>query len=190
MELTEWIAAALGLVNVALVVRRSVWNYPFAIAMVSLYFFVFRDARLYSDALLQVFFLVINLYGWRNWLRSRAIAGEVVVKTMSGRARIIWALGTVAAALAWGMAMRSFTDAAAPLIDAFIAAASISAQILLARRFIENWILWILVDVVAIGLFYSRGLEPTAALYAVVLVLSAIGLVTWTKALRRRQATA
>nr|MDP8995029.1 nicotinamide riboside transporter PnuC [Pseudomonadota bacterium] len=183
MELIEWIAAGLGLVTVALVVLRSVWNYPFAIAMVTLYFFVFLEAKLYSDALLQIFFLAINLYGWRNWLRSRREAGEVVVTTLSARERIAWAAGTAAASLAWGLGMRAFTDAAAPLIDAAIAGMSVVAQILLARRRIENWLLWILVDLIAIGLFYSRGLEPTAALYAVFLLMSVAGLVAWRRAL-------
>ena len=66
----EIAAALLGVINVLLVVRRSVWNYPFGIAMVSLYFFVFRDAKLYSDALLQIFFLLIQLYGWWAWTRA------------------------------------------------------------------------------------------------------------------------
>ena len=70
-EWLEWVAAGLGVINVALVVRRSVWNYPFGLAMVTLYFFVFFGARLYSDALLQIFFFVVQLYGWVNWVRAR-----------------------------------------------------------------------------------------------------------------------
>ena len=188
MQLTEWIAAALGVVTVALVVRRSVWNYPFAIAMVTLYFFVFRDARLYSDALLQLFFLAINLYGWINWRRSQLQAGEVVVATLTGRQRLCWAAATLAASLAWGLAMRSFTDAAAPIPDALIAGGSVAAQILQALQRIETWLLWILVDLAAVPLFLSRGLEPTAALYAVFLAMSVAGLISWRRALHSRPA--
>lgn len=184
----EWIAAALGLVTVWLVVRRNVWNYPFAIAMVSLYFFVFWEAKLYGDAVLQIFFLVINLYGWRNWLRSREAAGEVVVSVLGTRGRLLWALGTIAACLVCGLALDRWTDAAAPMIDGPIAAASISAQLLQALRKVETWVLWILVDIVAIGLFYSRDLAPTSALYAVFLIMSVIGLVGWLQAYKRRQA--
>lgn len=184
----EWIAAALGLVTVWLVVRRNVWNYPFAIAMVSLYFFVFWEAKLYGDAVLQIFFLVINLYGWRNWLRSREAAGEVVVTVLGMRGRLLWALGTIAACLACGLALDRWTDAAAPMIDGPIAAASISAQLLQALRKVETWVLWILVDIVAIGLFYSRDLVPTSALYVVFLVMSVVGLVGWLQAYRRREA--
>jgi nicotinamide mononucleotide transporter len=187
MELTEKIAFALGLANVTLVVFRSVWNYPVALVLVTLYFFVFADAKLYSDALLQIFFFAINVYGWRNWLRSRHETGEVVVGLMSARERLAWATGTLAGSLAWGLAMDRFTDAAAPIPDALVAGLSIAAQILLARRRVENWVLWILVNLIAVPLYWSRGLEWTAALYVVFLALSVAGLIAWARALRRQE---
>ena len=186
MNILEWVAAGLGVINVALVVRRSVWNYPFGLAMVSLYFFVFFEARLYSDALLQIFFFVVQLYGWRNWLQARTTAGEVPVTVLGPRARLAWAVGTAAASLLWGLGMARFTDAAAPMIDAAIAGTSIAAQILMAQRRLENWVLWILVDIVAIGLFWSRGLHATSALYTLFLLLATAGLVSWARALQRQ----
>ncbi len=190
MNWIEWVAAGLGVVNVALVVRRSVWNYPFGLAMVSLYFVVFTEARLYSDALLQIFFFVVQIYGWSNWLRAKREAGEVPVALMTGRERIIWLAATLAASLAWGVTMARFTDAAAPLVDAGVAGFSIAAQILMARRRLENWILWIGVDVVAIGLYASRGLVLTAGLYALFLLLATAGFFQWRRALRAQQAPA
>ena len=186
----EWIAAGLGVINVALVVRRSVWNYPFGLAMVALYFFVFYEARLYSDALLQIFFLVVQLYGWVNWVRARTQAGDVPVGWMTVRERAIWTAATIAASLVWGLGMARYTNAAAPVVDAFIAGFSISAQILMARRRIENWVLWILVDIVAVGLYFSRHLYPTSALYLLFLLLSVAGLVGWRRALPARPAVA
>jgi nicotinamide mononucleotide transporter len=188
MSWLEWVAAGLGVINVALVVRRSVWNYPFGLAMVALYFFVFLEARLYSDALLQIFFFVVQVYGWVNWVKARTAAGEVPVGWLSPRERIGWTLGTALASLAWGLFMARYTNAAAPIIDAFIAGASISAQILMARRLIENWAVWILVDVVAVGLYFSRGLYPTSALYLLFLLLSIAGLIGWRRALPGAQA--
>ena len=179
----EWIAAGLGLANVALVVRRSVWNYPFALAMVSLYFFVFVDAKLYSDAILQLFFLAINLYGWWAWLKVRQAAGEVTVGGLSWPARGLWLAGTVALSLGWGFGMAHFTDANAPIADAMILGGSVAAQILMAMRRWENWLLWIAVDLIAVPLYFSRGLEPTAGLYLVFLALAVAGLVTWRKKL-------
>jgi nicotinamide mononucleotide transporter len=190
MSELEWIAAALGVVNVALVVRRSVWNYPFGLAMVALYFFVFYEARLYSDALLQIFFFVVQLYGWVNWVRATTASGDVPVGWMTGRERLLWSAGTVAASLVWGLGMARYTNAAAPIIDAFIAGFSISAQILMARRRIENWVLWILVDIVAVGLYFSRHLYPTSALYLLFLLLSIAGLIGWRRALPASPAVA
>jgi nicotinamide mononucleotide transporter len=188
MSELEWVAAGLGVINVALVVRRSVWNYPFGLAMVSLYFFVFFEARLYSDALLQIFFFVVQLYGWANWLRAREASGAVPVGWLAPRARIGWLLCTLAASLIWGLGMARYTDAAAPIVDAFIAGFSISAQILMARRKIENWILWILVDIVAVALYFHRDLRPTSALYLLFLILSIAGLIGWRRALPAVQA--
>lgn len=184
MNWLEWVAAGLGVVNVALVVRRSVWNYPFGLAMVSLYFVVFAEARLYSDALLQVFFFVVQLYGWRNWVQARAVAGEVPVGVMDNRERLIWLTGTLAASLVWGLGMARFTDAAAPVVDAGVAGFSVAAQILMARRRLENWIAWIAVDIVAIGLYANRGLTLTAGLYALFLLLAVAGFIQWRRALR------
>jgi nicotinamide mononucleotide transporter len=177
----EVTAAALGIINVALVARRSIWNYPPGIAMVVLYFFIFSGAKLYSDALLQIFFLVIQFYGWWNWLRSPKVDHGVAVEWMTPAARLKWFCGTVLFSICWGLLMRSYTDAAAPLIDANIAGFSVAAQLLLSLRRIENWILWIAVDTVAIGLFLWRSLAITAGLYTVFLCLALWGLISWAK---------
>lgn len=190
MSPVEGAAALLGLVNVALVVRRSLWNYPFGIVMVVLYAVVFYEARLYSDALLQIFFLVIQLYGWWYWARSGTVEGGIAVGRLTLPARLLWMAGTALAALAWGSLMARFTDAAAPFTDAAVAGTSVAAQILQSRRKVESWVLWIAVDVVAIGLFWSRGLQATSALYAVFLVMSVAGLIAWSRILRHEEAGA
>lgn len=187
MNGTEIAAAALGLVNVALVVRRSIWNYPFGIAMVSLYFFVFAEAKLYSDALLQIFFLAIQLYGWWNWHRNESDDG-ILVERLTGRQRLAWLIGAGAASTAWGLAMARWTDAAMPVADAFIAGMSVSAQCLQSLRKVESWVLWIAVDALAIGVYTMRGLHVTAGLYAVFLVLCVFGLIGWLRKLRAERA--
>lgn len=190
MQGWELAAALLGVVNVVLVVRRSIWNYPFGIAMVSLYFFVFADAKLYSDALLQIFFLLIQLYGWWNWRHSLQVDHGVAVEGLRMSARLAWLAGTAAACLLWGFGMARFTDAAAPFADAAVAGMSVSAQILQSLRKVESWVLWIAVDILAIGLFLSRGLNITAALYALFLVLATAGLFAWLRKLPRSGAAA
>lgn len=179
----ELVAVGLGLLNVGLLVRRNVWNYPFGLAMVTLYFFVFMEQRLYSDMLLQIFFFAVQLYGWRSWLRAKHDAGEVKVELMTNGARATCVAITAAVSLSLGWVMATWTPAASPFVDAAIAGMSISAQLLLAWRKLENWLLWILTDIVAIGLYSSKGMTPTAVLYAIFLVLSVVGLVDWRRKL-------
>jgi nicotinamide mononucleotide transporter len=175
----EIAAALLGVINVLLVVRRSTWNYPFGIVMVALYFFVFWNAKLYSDALLQVFFFVIQIYGWWAWAHAEHVDHGVAVERMSWRERLPWIAGTSAVVLFWGSGMARYTDAAAPFVDATTAGLSVAAQVLQSLRRIESWALWIAVDVIAIGLFAWRGLFVTSALYGLFLLLATIGLLEW-----------
>ena len=179
----ELAAAGLGIVNIVLVVRRSLWNYPFGVATVSLYAFVFADARLYSAAGLQSFFLASQFYGWWYWRRSHGGGGPVPVRHLAGGFR--WwplaagALGT----LALGFAMSRWSDAAAPWPDAANAAWSMVAQILTDRRQIESWPLWVAIDALSIGLYGSQGLYATAALYALYLAIAIWGWRAWRKAM-------
>ena len=175
----EIAAASLGVINVTLVVRRSTWNYPFGIAMVSLYFFVFWEAKLYSDALLQIFFLVIQAYGWWAWFHAEHVDDGVAVRWMPWSSRLLWLAGTAVCALLWGIGMHRYTDAAAPFADATVAGLSVAAQILQSFRRVESWVLWIAVDAFAIGLFAWRGLLVTSGLYALFLILAVVGLIEW-----------
>ena len=181
----EMLAVLLGLINIVLIVRRSVWNYPFGLAMVALYAWIFAqpDVRLYSDVALQVFFFVVQLYGWWNWSKSEAESGEVEVLLLAAKDRIAWIAAITVATLGWGALMYRYTSASLPWWDAFIAMTSVSAQLLMARRYLENWVLWIAVDAVAIGVYAAKGLMPTAILYTIFLLVSIVGLLSWRKAL-------
>lgn len=190
MNPLELIAVALGLANVGLLVRRSIWNYPFGMAMVSLYFVIFWQARLYGEAGLQVFFFVVQGWGWLLWARAGGLARMVEVEWMSGRARIAALLLAAVSSISIGWAMARFTDAALPYADAAIAGASVVAQVLLAMRRVENWALWIAVDVLSVGVYLNRELYLTAGLYVVFLVLAAMGLFQWAKAAREGEAIA
>lgn len=186
MDPLEAVAALLGLINIALVVRRSVWNYPFALAMVTIYAWIFSrpDVRLYSDALLQLFFFAVNIYGWVHWSRVQAAAGDVPVRWLARRGRLLVGLAIAGATAFWGLAMARLTDAALPFWDAFIAMASIAAQILLARRFVDNWAIWVAVDVVAIGVYANKNLPLTALLYCVFLAMSVWGWIGWQRTIK------
>jgi nicotinamide mononucleotide transporter len=170
----EVLAAALGLVNAWLLVRRSIWNYAFGIAAVTLYGWIFFQAKLYSETLLQVFYVVVQFYGWANWASSRLVFGEVVVLRLTWPGRVATIAGIAVATAAWGWVMHTYTDAAAPWLDAGVAMTAVVAQVLLTRRMIETWYLWIAVNVMSITLYISRGLYVTTALYCVLL-----GFATW-----------
>jgi len=178
----EMIAVFCGLANVGLIIRRSIWNYPFGFLMVILYAKIFYDYQLYSDALLQVYFFLIQFYGLYYWLKGRADDGRIIVEYLPRKQHGIYLGIGLFGWLTLSSLMSSFTDASYPFWDGAIASLSVLAQFLLSRRHIESWYLWIVVDLLAIGLFYTKGLEPTAALYGVFLVLATIGLLQWIKA--------
>lgn len=184
MNPLEIIAVALGIANVGLLVHRSIWNYPFGMAMVALYFVIFREARLYGEAGLQVFFFLVQGWGWWLWARAGGLARMVSVSWMGWPARIGGLVLVAAASLGIGWAMARYTDAALPYADAAIAGASVVAQVLLAMRRTENWALWIAIDVLSIWVYINRALYLTAGLYVVFLGLAIAGLIAWAKAAR------
>ena len=184
MSVLESIAVLLGIANILLIIRRSVWNFPVAIAMVALYFVIFRDAKLFSDAGLQIFFAAVNLYGWWSWHRNKADSGEIVVRPLTRLGYAEWIVGSLAMIGAWGFFMGHYTSTSYAYWDAAVAMLSISAQILMARRYVENWHFWIVVNLISIPLYIMKELYLTAGLYAVFLVLAIVGLIAWRKAER------
>jgi len=179
MSPVEGVAALLILVNVVLVALRSIWNYAFGIVGVAIYAVVFFHAKLYSDTLLQVFFLIVQFYGLWQWRRSQRDAGEVVVERLTMAARMGWAAGLVLAILGWGWLMHRFTDASFPWWDASVAMISVAAQYLMSVRKLENWWLWILANLVSIGLYAAKALWITTGLYVLLLGISVLGLARW-----------
>lgn len=190
LRVIEWIAAGLGVINISLLIFRSVWNFPFGIAMVALYVFVFFEERLYAEAGLQVFFILAQLWGWWLWVKVGGEDDRVPVRWLDWLSRAVWVTVTAALSLNLGWMMHSFTNAVLPYADAGIAGASVAAQILLAYRRIENWLVWIAIDVASVTLYIDRGLYPTAGLYGGFLVLSLIGLKEWIAAERAARVAA
>jgi nicotinamide mononucleotide transporter len=179
----EVIAALLSLIAIILVVKRSMWNYPIGISGVLLYVQVFYGAKLYSDALLQIYFVILQLYGWWHWTQHRDSGGRAIVERLDARGRLQAALGVSLITLALGFGMSRYTDAALPWWDASIAGLSVVAQILQSLRKLENWLLWIVTNIIAIGVYFAKGLYPTTILYIILLGLAVVGLQAW-----RRQA--
>lgn len=183
MSTIEIAAALLSLIAVILVMMRSMWNYPFGIAGVLLYLHVFYGAKLYSDALLQIYFVILQIYGWWNWTQHRDDGGLAMVERLTARGHMITAGLVVTISLALGFGMSRYTDAALPWWDAAIAGLSVVAQVLQSARKLESWILWIATDIIAVAVYFSKALYPTTILYIIFLVLAVLGLRTWRKQL-------
>jgi nicotinamide mononucleotide transporter len=179
MSVLELFAFAFGIVSVYLSVRQNIWSWPTAIVNVVLYVFVFREARLYSDMGLQVVYAILSFYGWYEWLYGGRGRTQLRVSRWSIRAAV--PLLVLAAVGTWQLgrqfAMR--TDASLPYMDAGLTMTSLVAQYMMTRKVLENWLVWIAADVVYVGMFIYKGLNLTAGLYAVFLVLAAMGYAQW-----------
>jgi nicotinamide mononucleotide transporter len=190
LKTLEWVAAGLGLINITLLIFRSQWNFAFAILSVSLYVFIFFESRLYAESGLQLFFILANVWGWTLWRKAASTGiddARVEVRWLDWGSRAVWLVVTAAISLNLGWLMHRYTNAAMPFADSAIAGASVAAQILLGYRRIENWVIWIAVDVAAVLLYIDRGLYPTAGLYGGMLVMSLFGLKEWIEVERRQR---
>jgi nicotinamide mononucleotide transporter len=175
----------LALAMVVLNMRVNAAAWPLAIASSLLYFALFFDSRLYGDASLQIFFAIVALWGWWQWLRGTTPDGSALqVRSLPARSRW-WLLAALAAA--WpltGLFLRRYTDTDVPWWDAFPTAASVIGQWLLGRKYIENWAAWVVVNVVSVGLFAYKGLWLTTLLYTVFIAMSIAGWRAWQRMLQ------
>jgi nicotinamide mononucleotide transporter len=175
----EVCAALVSAAGVWLTARRSPWCWPVGLVSVIAYAWIFVDARLYSDTLLQVVFAVLILYGWHRWMRNLDDSGHVRVVALTAREATSHLVVGAAAALALGYAMHRYTDASLPWLDAALTAFSLIAQWWQARRHAAAWWLWIVVDVIYVGEYVYKSLPVTAVLYVGFIVLAAMGLKAW-----------
>ncbi|MEM6532052.1 MAG: nicotinamide riboside transporter PnuC [Myxococcota bacterium] len=178
----EWIGTFAGIASVVLTARKSIWGWPVGLVWALSYVAIFADAKLYSDTLLHGVYVGLQLYGWYQWRRGTDSSGEsiVVQRVAKGGLGIALAVGALGTGVLGG-AMARFTDAALPWPDAFTTAFSLVAQVLMARRVLECWWLWIAVDAVAIAVYVSKALFVTAGLYGVFLGLALYGWWQWTR---------
>lgn len=175
----ELFAAALGVIAVWLTVKQNPWGWPIGLVMVLLYTWIFFDVKLYSDMLLQVVYAVLQLYGWWQWTRrSVALDGRQVTSLGGSALALSLSIGAVVS-LGLGAAMAHFTDAAQPWLDATLTGFSLVAQVWMAQKRVQCWPLWIVLDVIFVGLFIYKGLYLTAVLYALFTLLAVQGWRDW-----------
>jgi nicotinamide mononucleotide transporter len=186
----ELIAASLGLISVGLTVVENVWCWPVGVVMVALYSVIFWRSKLYADAGLQVIYFVLQFYGWYEWLYGSK--GHTPLPVSRASPRLLLALGLlgVVATAAMGTALWHWTDQSFPYGDSTVVVFSLIAQWMMARKFLEHWLVWIGVDVLAVGIYWRKDLHPTAVLYGVFLAMCVAGLVSWRRSLRTGSAPA
>lgn len=182
----EAVAFLLALVMVVMNMRVNPIAWPLAIVSSLFYFALFWHSRLYGDAGLQIFFVVIAAWGWWEWLRGTDTNGQVLrVRSLPAAHR--WRL-LAALLLGWpvaGLFLKHFTDSDVPWWDAFPTTGSVLGQWLLGRKYIENWLAWIVVNAASVGLFAYKGLWLTTLLYALFIVLSVVGWRAWSRLQQR-----
>lgn len=188
MDLFEVVAVAFGIISVWLSVKENIWSWPTAIINVSLYFVVFFRNRLYADMGLQVFYAAISAYGWYHWLFGGAHRTTLLVSRTPRVLALLLPVGWLAGFLLLGTLLHRTTNAALPFVDSALTAGSLIAQWMMTRKYLENWLIWMVLDVAYVAVFINRGLYLTAFLYAVFLVLASRGYVDW-RASWRRHAT-
>jgi nicotinamide mononucleotide transporter len=190
MTWTEILGFVTGAASVLLAVRESAWNWPVGIANNIFFLILFWKAKLYADALLQVVYIVISIFGWWNWVRGGVGHTELPISRTTARTGILLAIVTAAATGLFAAGLRRFTDSAVPFGDGVTTALSLTAQYMLSRKLLENWWVWMTADVIYIALYCYKSLYLTGVLYLLFFAMCIAGYVGWRKSLVVRAANA
>jgi nicotinamide mononucleotide transporter len=185
----EFVGTLTGLFSVWFAARSNILTWPIGLINVACFFIIFFQVHLYSDMFLQAYFFVMSIYGWVVWADKKQ-DGIISIEILTKYQRIWWALIIVISTIAIGFFVKNihtilpsiFTNPASyPFIDTFVAVLSIVATILLARKKLENWPLWIIVDIISVGLYARKGVLFISIEYGIFLCLATWGLLSWLK---------
>ena len=182
----EMLATALALWMVVCNLRVNPLGWPLAIISSALYGLLFIHSKLYGEAALQAVFIVLGGWGWWQWLRGTGDHGQALtVRQLTPRQRRLALAATLAAWPLLGLLLARITDSDVPYLDALPTVGSLTGQYLRARKWVDNWPTWVLVNVFSVGLFATKGLWLTVGLYAVFAVLALVGWRAWGAMLAR-----
>jgi len=184
----ELLGSILGFAYILLSIKQNIWCWPVGLATSALYIFVFFVTKFYADMSLQVYYVIASIYGWFHWMygaRSKK-SDDLKISKISKKMAVL--LLVINAILFWIIAyvLIHFTDSEIPYWDAFTTAASFVATWMLARKMIEHWIIWVIVDAVSLGLYFYKGLYPTVILFAIYTAMAVIGYIQWKKQLTQQ----
>ncbi len=181
-----------GLICVYLAAINNIWNWPFAIVNTAIYIFVFAKAALYADMGQNAYLFIINIYGWYYWSRQPADAPKVPAVRITSKQIITMLAVATLMTPALGLALvhlapaLHYQPASYPYLDSFCTVVSLTAQVFMARKVLENWLIWIFVDIIYVGIYLSKGLQPTAFMFAVYACIALKGYMDWRKDYRQQ----
>ncbi|NIE78434.1 nicotinamide mononucleotide transporter [Pantoea sp. Tr-811] len=175
----ELIAAVLGVIAVWLTVKQNAWCWPIGLVMVLIYGWLFFEVKLYSGMLLQLAYALLQLYGWWQWKRPDQVAEARQVSRLGPPALLAGLVAGALLSVALGAAMAHWTDAAMPWLDATLTGFSLVAQLWMAQKRVQCWPLWVVVDVVYVGLYLHQQLYFTAGLFALLTLIAVRGWLEW-----------
>lgn len=184
----EIIGTVTGIVYLYFEVRQNWWLWPLGLLTSLFYVVIFFKAKFYADMGLQVYYVVISIYGWWYWWRGRSEEGkdELPIVRLSAKLGCILLGITIPLFFCIAYILQKFTDSPLPYWDAFTTALSITATWMLTRKILEQWYLWMIVNVVSLGLYVYKGLYPTVVLFVFYSVLSFVGYCRWKQELGNR----
>jgi nicotinamide mononucleotide transporter len=174
----EAVAVVLGLLYLVLAVKRSLWCWLCAFVSTAIYLVLFVNTALYMHVLLQVFYLAMAVYGYLDWRTGRSDAGEVVIRSWTVRQHTIAIVVMTAATLVNGWLLSKTADVS-PYLDSFVTWGSVVTTWMVARRVIENWLYWLIVDAIAAYLYFTQGLVLTTLLFVIYLGIVVHGYFAW-----------
>lgn len=191
LSYVELFGTVLYLWSVWLIAHRRVLTWPVGIVSVLLYMALFYQIRLYADAMEQVYYLIVSVYGWLHWGRSPTTNGQrVIVRFSLPREIVRWIIAAAILSIFTGLLISRLHQflpgvfpepASFPFLDALTTVMSFVAMWLMAKKRIESWIYWIIVDVIAIGLYFVKDVWFVSLLYVILLIMAINGLMTWSK---------
>jgi len=179
-SLLEWVGTLSGFACVYLAAKQNILNWPVSIISVLAYAVLFFEYKLYGDSVLQLYFLGTAIYGWYYWHKRKEEHRKPIV-SYSVRKMFLAFVATAILSGLLGLFLDYYTDTNVPYVDGFCTAMSFVAQFLMTRKVLQNWILWIVVDICYIPLYLYKDLALTAVLYFLFLILATIGYLDWRK---------
>lgn len=179
----EALAVVLAITYLVLAIRQNIWCWAAAALSTLIYLFIMFETRLYMESVLQIFYLAMAAYGWYQWRRHGTDGEELRVSTWP-LAYHLFAIGSVfLLVFVSGHLLSEYSDAALPHLDSFTTWGAIVATYMVARKILENWIYWFVIDAVSVGLYLNRGLTLTALLFVGYLVLIVVGYIQWKRSM-------